>query len=80
MVQELVNKIPKDKLLHFVAGVLIYSASAWLIGYWAIGLVVIAGVGKEVYDYYYGGTEDVYDALVTIAGGVVVLVGGSNGI
>ena len=73
MVQEFINKIPKDKLLHFIAGVLIYQSTVWFVWYYAIIPVVICALGKEVYDNYYGGTVDVYDALATITGGLVCL-------
>lgn len=73
MVQEFINKLPKDKLLHFVAGALIYQSTVWFIGYYAIIPVVICALGKEVYDHYYGGTVDGYDAVTTIVGGLVCL-------
>ena len=73
MVQEFINKLPKDKLLHFIAGVLIYQSTVWFIGYYAIIPVVICAIGKEVYDRYYGGTVDVYDTVATILGGIVCL-------
>ena len=73
MVKQLLEKIEKDKLLHFVAGSLVYASSSWFLGYYALGLVVAVGVGKEIYDHYYNGTVDVLDAVVTILGGVVCL-------
>lgn len=62
--------IPTDKLLHFIVGVLIYAVMHFIgIGMWS---VVIAAVGKEIYDYYHRDvhTPDVFDALATICGGV----------
>ena len=62
--------LPIDKLLHFIVGVLIYAAMHFIgIGMWA---VVIAAVGKEIYDFYHRDvhTPDVMDALATICGGV----------
>lgn len=44
------------------------------------GAVVIVAIGKEVYNSHYDRTVDVYDALVTMAGGLVVAIGGYNGI
>ena len=73
MVQEFINKIPKDKLLHFIAGVIIYQSTFWVIGYYSLALVVLFAIGKEVYDHYYGGTVDGYDAVATIVGGLVCL-------
>lgn len=65
--------IPKDKLLHFVAGS-ICSAVVYLISgnlTLAIGASVALGISKEVYDSRGHGTVEVLDAVATIAGGVV---------
>lgn len=74
MVKQLLGKIEKDKLLHFVAGSLVYASSSWFLGYYALALVVAVAIGKEVYDYYYNGTVDVYDAIATVLGGVVCML------
>ena len=74
MVKQLLEKIEKDKLLHFVAGSLVYASSSWLLGYYALALVVAVAIGKEVYDHYYNGTVDVYDAIATVLGGVVCML------
>ena len=66
-------QIPRDKLLHFVAGFVV-SAVVYLIFEnltLAIGASVILGIAKEVYDSRGHGTVEVLDAVVTIAGGVV---------
>ena len=73
MVKQLLEKVEKDKLLHFVAGAIVYAAASWLVGYYAIALVVVVAVGKEVYDHYYGGTVDAYDAIATVLGGLVCM-------
>lgn len=73
MVQEFINKLPKDKLLHFIAGVMIYQSTFWVIGYYSLALVVVIAIGKEVYDHYYNGTVDVLDAVATVFGGIVCL-------
>ena len=75
MVKQLLEKIEKDKLLHFVAGSLVYASTAWFLGYYALVLVVVVAVGKEVYDHYYNGTVDVYDAVATVLGGVSYVMG-----
>jgi len=71
---ELFNKIPTDKQYHLGAGLVIglaFGARPLL----ALGVVVLAGVGKEVYDFvankYMGTNHDVsiYDALATVIGG-----------
>ena len=65
--------ISRDKLLHFVAG-LIASVVGYLIFEnltLTIGASVILGIAKEVYDSRGHGTVEVLDAVATIAGGVV---------
>lgn len=76
MVKQILEKIDKDKLLHFVAGSLIYASTSWFLGYYALGLVVVVAVGKEMYDFVYGGTVDKWDVVATMAGGITVLIGG----
>ena len=68
--------MPKDKLLHFVAGS-ICSAFVYAITLnltLAIGASVILGIGKEIYDSRGHGTVEVLDAVATIAGGVVGVI------
>lgn len=65
-------KIPHDKALHFIGGVLLFSFSLPLVGpKYALALVAVIGTLKEVYDFIYKEihTPDVWDALVTIFGG-----------
>jgi len=65
--------IPRDKLLHFVAGFVV-SAVVYLIFEnltLAIGASVILGIAKEVYDSRGHGTVEVLDAVATGLGGVV---------
>ena len=65
--------IPKDKLLHFVAG-LICATFVYLITLnltLAIGASVILGIAKEVYDSRGHGTVEVLDVGATAVGGVV---------
>ena len=65
--------ISKDKLLHFVAG-LICATFVYLITLnltLAIGASVILGIAKEVYDSRGHGTVKVLDAVATAVGGVV---------
>ena len=68
--------LPKDKLLHFVAG-LICAAFVYLITLnltLAIGASVILGIAKEVYDSRGHGTVEVLDAVATAVGGVVGVI------
>lgn len=63
--------IPRDKQLHFGAGVVI-GLLAGFFGWWAMGLVVIAAVGKEARDKISGkGTPEILDAVATLLGGAV---------
>ena len=68
--------IPKDKLLHFVAGS-ICSAVVYLISgnlTLAIGASVAIGIAKEVYDSRGHGTVEMLDAVATVAGGAVGVI------
>lgn len=77
--------IPRDKLFHAVAGLvigLIGGAAGGLLAGFLPGLAagtclaVLAGVAKEVYDHNRGGTVEAADALVTAGAGLVgALVG-----
>lgn len=75
--------IKKDKVQHFGAGVILSVIVLAIcksidVGDSKIASIMIAasialGVGKEVWDYFDpGGVADVYDAVATIAGGVLV--------
>ena len=65
--------IPKDKLLHFVAGS-ICSAFVYVITLnlvLAIGASALLGIAKEVYDSRGHGTVEMLDVVATVVGGVV---------
>lgn len=49
------NIVGSDKILHFVISYLIALVDP--------ALAVLAGVGKEVYDFFGGGMADVYDLV-----------------
>ena len=74
----LIGKLAYDKKLHFLAGFII-SVVFTLLAYDVVGLTagVMAGLGKEVYDYYDYGDFDQRDFLFTVAGSIagVILVG-----
>jgi len=72
--------LPHDKALHALVGSAIFSAAYVLFTlaglpalHIAAGAVVVAGVGKEVYDHLNRDkhTPDLMDAVATVAGGVV---------
>jgi uncharacterized protein involved in cysteine biosynthesis len=76
--KSIINSIPRDKVYHFVAGLLIALIVGFIFGT-TVGFMaaVVAGIGKEVFDHYKNkkepgtATVDVLDAVVTILGGVV---------
>ena len=71
-------KIAYDKKLHFLAGMVI-AIIFTLLADDVTGFVagVMAGLGKEVYDYYDYGSYDYRDSIFTVAGTIfgLVLVG-----
>lgn len=70
------NKLPHDKALHIIVGVLAYAVFHFVSS--AVGLIAatVAAVGKEVYDYANRDrhTPDVWDAVATLAGGLIGFV------
>jgi len=73
MLQRL-NAIPPDKVMHFAVGVVFYAVCLPFIGaLYAVAAVGFIAVGKEVYDLANKErhTPDIWDAVVTIAGGGV---------
>jgi len=65
--------MPLDKITHTLAGAAIAAALLPFGVIPAVLAVVVAGVGKEVWDAQGHGTPDRIDALVTVAGGVLML-------
>ena len=66
--------MPSDKVLHFVAGVLIAAFASYLFGAMtglALGLAV--GAGKELHDYMRQetNTPDIWDFIATAVGAVI---------
>lgn len=71
----LVCKVPYDKLLHFIAGLIIAAFFALVAPSWKWGAIVsalVAGVAKEVFDYCTTKQVDYKDALATLIGGAVI--------
>lgn len=67
-----VASIPHDKLLHFIAGVLITAVVAVVFPRFAVLGAIVAGLAKEVYDEITYGGWDWKDLLATIMGGAVM--------
>ena len=65
----MLNQIPKDKLLHTFYGSWIYILSTLVLPTtFALALVVVIAIGKEVYDKVSGkGTPELLDIVYTIA-------------
>jgi hypothetical protein len=72
------NKLPHDKALHFIVGVLIYAAAHFISPVVGMIAVAVAAVGKEVYDYMNRDkhTPDLWDAVATVLGGAAGFVSG----
>ena len=67
--------LPLDKQLHFFSGGMLAGMLMPFGFEWAWLGVVIAGVGKEVYDKVSGkGMPEWKDAFATIVGGSVVVI------
>jgi len=70
------DRIPRDKLLHFVIGAVVQSLSMLLITpYLALLVTVLVGIGIEVYQKVTKtGKLEVMDAVSVILGGLLVLL------
>ena len=61
-----------DKITHALAGAAIAAAMLPWGVIPALLAVIVAAVGKELWDAQGHGTPDVYDALATVIGGVLM--------
>jgi len=65
--------IPYDKRLHIIVGcaIFLFASTVFPVDI-SIGSVIVAGIGKEIYDYFHPNhTCDFWDALATFAGGAI---------
>lgn len=71
-------QVPHDKMGHYIAGTLLYATGHFVSPVFALTIVAIAAVGKEVYDYLHRDRHipDGMDAVATMLGGVVSWVAG----
>ncbi len=70
-------KIPQDKLLHCLGGVVIFAALHLLIMPWlSLVVIALAAVLKEFYDWRNPSahTADVWDIVATLIGGLLALI------
>ena len=65
-------KVQIDKITHTLAGAAIAAAMLPWGVILAMMAVIVAAVGKELWDAQGHGTPDVYDALATVIGGVLM--------
>ena len=65
-----------DKVLHLLFGFIIAWRLIDINIHWIIALVVVIlfGVGKELYDYKAYGLFDWKDMIATICGGIILLL------
>ena len=71
----LISKVPYDKLLHFIAGVLIAAFFCITLGMKVcIVPVVIIGYAKEFFDMWTSNEADWWDFAATVAGGLIIQI------
>ena len=69
-------KVPADKQMHFICGLVIAALLTPLIGAYSIVVVAIIALLKEIYDYLHKEihTPDFWDWVATVLGGLVGFV------
>jgi len=69
----IVCKVPCDKQMHMLCGFIIAAVLTPFIGFYAVIVVAIIALLKEIYDALHPDkhTADFWDLLVTIAGGAL---------
>lgn len=69
----LVDKVAEDKFMHIVAGFIIAGVLTPFMSWYSVVLVSLIATAKEIYDDVNKDihTPDVWDLLVTIAGGAL---------
>jgi hypothetical protein len=69
-------KVPADKQMHFICGLVIAALLTPFIGAYSIVVVAIIALLKEIYDYLHKDihTPDFWDWVATVLGGVVGFV------
>lgn len=69
-------KVPADKQMHFLCGLVIAALLTPFIGAYSIVVVAIIALLKEIYDYLHpeSHTADFWDWVATVLGGLVGFV------
>lgn len=72
----LAGKVPVDKFMHFISGLVIAALLTPFIGAYSIVVVAIIALLKEIYDYLHpeSHTADIWDWVATTLGGLVGFV------
>lgn len=71
------NKIGKDKYIHFIVGYLLFCIGLMVGMNWVASmlLVIVMATGKEIFDYMNRfGTPDCMDLIATILGAIPALI------
>ena len=69
-------KVPADKQMHFLCGLVIAALLTPFIGAYSVVVVAIIALLKEIYDYLHKDihTPDFWDWVATVLGGLVGFV------
>lgn len=73
----LISKVPYDKLLHFIVGLVAaaFFAIVWpSAAEWCIAPVIAIAFAKEFFDNWTGDKCDWLDFVATVAGGLVIWI------
>jgi hypothetical protein len=72
----IVCKVPCDKQMHFICGLVIAALLTPFIGAYSILVVAVIAILKEIYDYLHKDihTPDFWDWVATVLGGAVGFV------
>ena len=72
---KLIGKLPYDKALHVLAGVVVFAVAYPIVGWYALLSVIMIAIAKELYDHSNPNhTVDWKDAMATIIGGLLVAI------
>jgi hypothetical protein len=69
-------RVPADKQMHFIGGLVIAALFTPFIGAYSITVVAIVALLKEIYDYLHKDihTPDFWDWVATMLGGILGFV------
>ena len=72
----LLGRVPKDKLLHFIAGMLLTAVVACIrcVAPFSVIVGIISGAVKELWDSKNGGSVELMDFIATSAGAMTMQI------